>query len=181
MTIYNKKDVAFFFRVREQWGGLSNMASGYPITFPGGMAWSSEALYQACRFTDHPEIQDIILGEKNPMASKLKAKKYKDLTRSDWETPFPGTRVDFMFWALSLKAHCNPSFKDLLLSTGDLPIVEKSRKDSFWGAIEVGDLLVGNNVLGKLLMDLRGKIRKGGFKVEDPAVENFKYPGAHPI
>lgn len=46
----------------------------------------------------------------------------------------------------------------LLLSTADKQIVEISRKDPFWGAVPVGpDNLVGQNVLGKLLMELREK------------------------
>ena len=48
------------------------------------------------------------------------------------------------------------SFAALLLSTGDSDIVEESHKDSFWGAVsdETGGL-VGANVVGKLLMNIR--------------------------
>ena len=46
---------------------------------------------------------------------------------------------------------------DLLISTGDSPIVEISRKDPFWGAMPIVDSgeLVGHNVLGQLLMEMR--------------------------
>lgn len=47
-------------------------------------------------------------------------------------------------------------FGRLLLATHDQPIVERSRKDDFWGAkVEEDGTLVGMNVLGRLLMELR--------------------------
>ena len=66
----------------------------------------------------------------------------------------------------------------LLESTGDRPIVEESRRDDFWGAKPTGDhLLVGMNILGRLLMELRDKAREGGpeaFRlVPPPKLENF--------
>ena len=51
-------------------------------------------------------------------------------------------------------------FSKLLLETGDLPIVEDSRKDDFWGAKpEDEEILVGANVLGRLLMQLREQVK----------------------
>lgn len=56
-------------------------------------------------------------------------------------------------------------FGRLLLATGSQPIVEQSRKDDYWGAKvaddtgNTGDTLVGQNVLGRLLMELREKLR----------------------
>lgn len=48
----------------------------------------------------------------------------------------------------------------MLLSTGNKPIVEESRRDPFWGAKPVGDqMLVGSNVLGQLLTLLRDSLR----------------------
>jgi hypothetical protein len=47
----------------------------------------------------------------------------------------------------------------VLLSSGDRKIVERSRKDRFWGAVPVeDDLLEGENRLGKLLMELRDEV-----------------------
>jgi hypothetical protein len=53
-------------------------------------------------------------------------------------------------------------FGRLLLATRDHPIVEQSRKDDYWGAKltdPTGDILVGQNVLGRLLMELREKLK----------------------
>ncbi len=69
-----------------------------------------------------------------------------------------GQRVDAMMECLSLKRmqHYNPVMA-FLDDTGDMPIVEKSLRDDFWGAKPVGDKLVGENVLGELWMILRGE------------------------
>jgi len=48
------------------------------------------------------------------------------------------------------------------IETGDLPIVEDSRKDDFWGAKpEDEEILTGANVLGRLLMQVREQIKTG--------------------
>ena len=51
---YEIAKVAAFRRTRENWGGLSNMASGFPLWIGPIRVPSSEALYQACRFPDLP-------------------------------------------------------------------------------------------------------------------------------
>ena len=53
------------------------------------------------------------------------------------------------------------TFGKLLLSTADMPIVEKKvRRKDFWGATEQPDgTLVGMNVLGRLLMELREQLK----------------------
>ncbi|MBK7482307.1 MAG: DUF1768 domain-containing protein [Flavobacteriales bacterium] len=57
-------------------------------------------------------------------------------------------------------AHHWDKFGELLLRTGDKPIVEDSRKDQFWGAVmnESGQL-EGRNALGRLLMELREELK----------------------
>ena len=69
-----------FRKTKEQFGGLSNMCSGYPITIGKHVFLTSEALYQCCRFNDYSEIQRIIINEKSPIASKMKSKKYHSKT-----------------------------------------------------------------------------------------------------
>ena len=71
-------------------------------------------------------------------------------------------------------------FGRVLESTGELPIVEDSRKDKFWGAIqskENPELLIGTNALGRLLMKLRveynSPYRYSLLCVPPPQVTNF--------
>jgi ribA/ribD-fused uncharacterized protein len=150
---YCKKDCVTFRKTNEAFGGLSNMAGGYPLLVNGVRILTSEALYQACRFPHLPDVQRMIIAERSPMTAKMKSKPYRNQSRSDWDS----VRVKIMRWCLRVKLAQNwERFSSLLLSTGDRPIVEDSRKDNFWGAIPVdGETLTGANVLGRLLMELR--------------------------
>jgi ribA/ribD-fused uncharacterized protein len=145
-----------FFRVTDEFGGLSNMAGGYPLRVNEIKVFSSKALYQACRFPHRPEWQREIINQQSPMAAKIKSKKEgrrKNHSRSDW----PEVKIQIMDWVLRVKlAHHYQRLATLLRSTGHRPIVEKSRNDRFWGAVEdQKGILRGQNHLGCLLMDLR--------------------------
>ena len=149
------RDTSIVFRkTREEWGGLSNMAAGFPIEV-NDVEWStSEALYQALRFPDHPEVQEMIRAEKGPMSAKMKSKPFRaECSRRDWDD----IRIDVMYWCLQSKLVANEeSFGALLRSTGKLDVVEDSSKDRFWGAVAANEeRLEGRNVLGVLIMRLR--------------------------
>ncbi len=146
------------FRVTTSpFGGLSNMAFNYPLRLNETRIWSSEALYQACRFPHLPEVQRAIINERSPMTAKMKAKHFSRDTREDWES----VRVKIMRWCVHVKLAQNLTKFGLLLScTEDRPIVEESRRDAFWGAKpSPGGKLVGVNALGRLLMELRLEFR----------------------
>jgi ribA/ribD-fused uncharacterized protein len=146
-----------FRRTREEFGGLSNMAAGYPLIVNGYRFRTPEALYQACRYPHLPEVQRAIADEISPMSAKMKSKaRYAD-SRPDWED----VRISVMRWCLRVKlAQHFLRFGFLLEETGCLDIVEFSRKDPFWGAKPQADgTLVGVNALGRLLMQLRARYR----------------------
>ncbi len=144
-----------FRKTNELFGGLSNMAGGYPITVNSVTVRTAEALYQACRFPHRPDIQKMIIDQKSPMTAKMKSKPYRRDSREDWDR----VRTTIMRWTLRAKLYCNRSFYNLLLSTGDKLIIEDSTKDRYWGAVsESNGTLVGKNVLGRLLMELREEL-----------------------
>lgn len=155
IRIYNESEVCFFRKTKEQFGGLSNMASGFPIQISSIKILSSEALYQSCRFPQMPDIQEKIILEKSPMSAKMVSKPYRNLSREDWDD----VRIDIMYWCLRVKLAQNfLTFGRLLESTHDLPIIEDSTKDDFWGAIRDKNdstKMIGVNALGRLLMKLR--------------------------
>jgi ribA/ribD-fused uncharacterized protein len=158
-------DCIVFFRTREAWGGLSNMAPYMSLfvevdhghdKFETINIRTSEALYQACRFPDDLKKQKAIIDAHGPMSAKMKSKaggRRDELTRSDWYE----IREEMMYWCLRVKLACNiENFGGLLRQTVDRPIVERSSKDDFWGAMFDDDgVLRGDNILGKLLMRLR--------------------------
>ena len=93
------------------------------------------------------------------MTAKMKSKPHRKDSRPDWDE----VRYKVMRWCLRVKLAQNyAEFGRLLLATRDRPIVEQSRKDDYWGAKladEAGDTLIGQNVLGRLLMELREKLK----------------------
>lgn len=161
---YARDQVVSFRKITEDFGGLSNMAPGYPINVSGYKIRTSEALYQACRFPHLPHVQRMIIEETSPMTAKMRSKPYRDDSRPDWDD----VRVKIMRWCLRAKLlHNWGAFSGLLLATGDRPIVEDSRKDDYWGArIGEDNLLAGRNVLGRLLMELRNIVRNDPDRLE---------------
>lgn len=156
---YNRLECITFRKTAEKFGGLSNMAGGYLLNVNGVKILTSEALYQACRFPHLPEVQRLVIAERSPMTAKMKSKPYRNNSRVDWDI----VRTKVMRWCLQVKLVQNwEKFSELLLETGDLPIVEDSRKDDFWGAKpEDEEILTGANVLGRLLMQVREQIKTG--------------------
>ena len=148
------------------------MAGGFPLEVNGVKIRTSEALYQACRFPHIPKVQHEIIAQRSPMTAKMKGKPHRSNSRSDWDA----VRIKIMRWCLQVKLALNwDKFSDLLLETGDMPIVEHSRRDDFWGAKPVdGETLVGTNALGRLLMELRERVK-------DEPKENLLYVAPLPI
>jgi ribA/ribD-fused uncharacterized protein len=154
-TAYRRSKCAAFRKTSQQWGGLSNMAAGFPITVNGVAIRTSEALYQACRFPHRPAVQRVIIAQASPIAAKMKSRAHQNDSRPDWDA----LRVPIMWWSVRVKLACNlAEFGSLLRATHGLTIVEHSPKDRFWGAVaDTADdeILVGRNVLGRLLHLLR--------------------------
>jgi len=151
------------------------MAGGFPLVVNGIRILTSEALYQACRFPHMPDVQRLIIEQHSPMTAKMKSKPFRKQSRPDWMK----VQVSIMRWCLRVKLAMHwKDFGILLLGTGDKPIVEESRRDDFWGALEKEDgTLVGINVLGRLLMELRDEFkgpRKDALRVvEPPPLKDF--------
>ncbi|MCC0807566.1 NADAR family protein [Methylobacterium sp. W2] len=171
---YIRHEAICFRKTSEAYGGLSNMAPGFPIKINDISIRTSEALYQACRYPHMPEVQRTIISEASPMTAKMRSKPFRKDSRRDWEE----VKVPIMRWCLRKKLFCNwDKFSRLLISTDNKPIVEDSSKDSYWGAIPInGNILEGENVLGRLLMEIREKINNNPdyfTTILTPQVSNF--------
>ena len=174
--IYRREECITFLKTNDPFGGLSNMAGGYSLLINNVRVLTSEALYQACRFPHMPEVQKLIVGQKSPMTAKMVGKPYRKDSRADWDD----ARIRIMYWCLRVKLAQNwEKFGDLLRATGNKPIVEVSRRDQFWGAKPVdAETLVGDNMLGRLLMKLRDTLNapeNNDLLIVNPPVENFLF------
>ena len=166
------ENCAVFFNVRDRFGGLSNMAGSFPAKVNGVFFGSSEALYQACKFPENPGLQAEIGKMASPLFAKSKARKNEDGARGDWEE----VKVEVMRWVLRVKRAQNPfRIKAIFKDTNGRQIVERSRKDKFWGAVLEDDgFLHGENRLGVLLGEVRDE--KTG-PVPPPAAPGFLIAG----
>lgn len=155
---YLIKDSIVFWKTKEQFGGFSNMAGGFPLEINNQYISTAEALYQACKFPHNADLQRRIISQNSPIFAKNVAKPFEKNMRADWML----IRVNVMRWCLRVKLLQNwNSFSKLLVETKDKPIVEYSEKDDFWGAMPHSEEeLYGRNVLGRLLMELRSQLSK---------------------
>ncbi|HKY36548.1 MAG TPA: NADAR family protein [Polyangiaceae bacterium] len=151
---------ALVYRTKEEYGCLSNMAAGFELVVGSFRVASSEALYQALRYPDQPDWQREILAAPTPRRAKMAAKKAgrRFHSRPDWNE----LQVPVMRWVLALKLRQHPLALGTLMSTGARPIVERSRRDDFWGAVLDGpEVLRSTNQLGRQLMTLRDGVALG--------------------
>ena len=170
MRSYERKKSCGFRFTDAAWGELSNF---FPLAVPiaaGPWAFAtSEHLYQACKFPARPNIQQRI-------AEAPTARNAAAIGRTPGLGIDPGwnaQRVDVMRWVLRLKREANAAQIDALLAaTGERPIVEVSTRDPWWGARPVADRYEGNNVLGRLWMELRQQLRE-----DDPASRSTAWAG----
>ncbi len=150
--------IVTFTKVRLPNGWLGNMAP-FPVKQEDLVYPTTEALFQALRFDDKG-IREAIRSHKSPMAAKMTAKANADRMVV---TRLSNLDIDNMRLCLKLKLEQHPTLVPLLLETQQAMIVEDStarRGGSalFWGAANVSGTWFGENQLGKLWMELRGKL-----------------------
>jgi ribA/ribD-fused uncharacterized protein len=155
-----KKVVIEFTKVELPYGWLGNMY-GSPIQHLGVVWRTSEALFQALRFDD-PEIRELIRSEKSPMSAKMRAKKFKDRMVVE---PMSDQDLANMRLVVYLKFDQNLVLKRKLLITGDHIILENigsrnGERHLFWGMKKVNGEWIGNNMMGRILMELRDQLRE---------------------
>ena len=140
------REVNFYIR-EEAFGWLSNFHRE-PITVDRKKCATVEHYYQSCKAKD-PKVQEWIRNAPNAFQA-MKAGdslRPKELTEN-WN----GTKIGVMLKGLRVKFK-DPELKRKLLATGDLPIHEDSSSDMFWGVL-------GEDMLGRLLMQVRAELRR---------------------
>ena len=153
-----------FSKVALPYGWLGNMAP-YPIIYEGKRWRTIEALFQSLRFTDE-NIIEAIRNEKSPMGAKMKAKSFKS---SYSISPLSQQDIENMKLCLQLKFSQHSDLRNKLLKTGEHTIIEdigsrRVARHEFWGAYKnEKNEWVGNNLMGKLLMELRASYTSSNY------------------
>lgn len=135
-------------RFRGKYGFLSNMYD-CPVTYNGVTYSCSEAAYQAqrCARDEDRSKFDLLDG----VSAKKLAKQVE--TKAGWNDIKAGVMKEI----LRAKFRQNKPLADKLLATGEKELVEGNKwYDTYWGVFKGK----GENVLGKILMDVRDEIKK---------------------
>ena len=140
----------------EEWGVLGNFGRA-SVVINGVEFNKTEKLFQCMKFTHAPVIKEIYAQNGMGMKQKAKKKEYAVYIREDWPRIF----LDALKFVLVTKYEQSEEFRNELERSKGLYIVEdetsrKKGKDAdAYGTIRVGDEMVGPNLLGQFLMELR--------------------------
>lgn len=141
-----------FYKPNESFGLLTNFAR-LPIEVDGKVWPTTEHYFQAEKFHDEAYRERIRTAETPREAADLGRSRDVPL-RPDWEA----IKDDVMRRAIAEKVRQHQSVQDVLLATGDSLLVEHSSIDNYWSDGGDGS---GKNMLGKILMEVRRKLRSG--------------------
>jgi N-glycosidase YbiA len=142
----------YFYGVREKpYGCFSNFSPhGFELD---GLYWAtSEHYFQACKFIDAPDFEQIRLAPSPKKAANMGRERKRPL-RPDWEA----VKDDVMRRAVLQKFQTHAKLREILLGTGDEEIVENAPSDYYWGIGADGS---GQNRLGQILMEVRVQLRQ---------------------
>jgi ribA/ribD-fused uncharacterized protein len=138
-----------FYSTREAYGAFSNFAP-HSIELDG-LRWPTvEHYFQAQKFAGTPHVEAIRQAPSPTLAARMGRSRARPL-RPDWEL----VRDEIMLRAVRAKFAQHADLAALLLSTGDALIVERSRRDRYWGNGGDGS---GANKLGLILMSVRAEL-----------------------
>lgn len=143
-----------FYRANEKPYGVFSNLFRRPIDFEGRVYPTAEHAYQAGKARKE-DVREWILSAPSPSLVAMAA---HGLYTWDIVPDWSRTKFDRMRNVLSAKFTQHEDLKELLLSTGNARLVEAGRTDNpvnrTWGEVNGKGL----NMLGVLLMEVRGEI-----------------------
>jgi ribA/ribD-fused uncharacterized protein len=139
----------FFSRsnVEEELGTFSH----HPFTLDGHEWPSVEHYFQAMKFEEEG-YRGVVLAAPHPRKARRLGRSRRHKLRNDWKQ----VKATVMTRGVYIKCKTWPEVSKKLLETGDRKLVEDSQYDYFWGC---GRDRRGENVYGKVLMNVRDKLR----------------------
>lgn len=145
------QQVINFYSVSDEYGEFSNFAA-FPIKLKGKRWPTSEHYFQAQKFQDSSHQESIRKGRTPMIAARLGRDRKKKLRR-DWES----VKDNIMRDAVTAKFSQHEELRNMLLATGEAKLVEHTSNDRYWGDGGDGS---GKNMLGRILMEVREKMRE---------------------
>src|SRR3954464_11526615 len=142
-----------FYSVSGEYGSFSNF-SPHPIVLKGKTWPTSEHYFQAQKFSDTPDEEEV-RPAKSPMIAARMGRSRKRPLRPDWEA----AKDRIMHEAVLAKFAQHAELRETLLGTGDAKLVEHTENDAYWG--DGGDG-TGRNVAGQVLMRGAGGVGWAG-------------------
>mmetsp|Transcript_125220 Transcript_125220/g.243679 ORF Transcript_125220/g.243679 Transcript_125220/m.243679 type:complete len:273 (-) Transcript_125220:7-825(-) len=165
-AMYGKDAV---WRFRQDHFFLSNMymAPGFSVEFNSLRFLSTEHAFVAAKSLSREE-QETIRDTPDPKDAKRFGRQLQ--LRDDWDD----IKFDVMLDLLRRKFEHN-LLAEHLISTGTRCLVEGNLwHDTIWGMAMVDGHLQGDNMLGKLLMQVRSELVSGGIKELKKQQRNFE-------
>lgn len=142
-------EVINFYSLKEPFGFFSNF-SIHPITLKNQTWPTSEHYFQAQKF-EGTKFEAAVRRCETPREAAEMGRDRSLPLRTDWLQ----VRDDVMRDAVYAKFSQHHNLQTQLLSTGDAILVEHTTNDSYWGDGGDGS---GQNMLGKILMEVRARL-----------------------
>lgn len=173
-----------FYAPGDPYGAFSNF-SRHEVRIYDKVWQTSEHAFQAMKFHPHrPDLVDVVHAQDSPGKAARVGRDRSNPLRGDWnvhppvemivplygiqqpndgfdragaqpEKVFARVKDVIMYQVVLAKFQQHQELAELLLSTGDQPIIEDAEHDPYWGW---GASRVGENKLGRILMIVRDKV-----------------------
>jgi ribA/ribD-fused uncharacterized protein len=159
MTVVGTREIRFYAANERPYGALSNLYRR-PVRFMGRTFPTSEHAYQFGK-ARKPVVRDWLMVAPSPSLLAMAAHGlYRWDVASDWSR----VKLTRMRLVLACKFWQHPDLRELLIGTGDAPLVEYTTVDNptnrFWGEVEGRG---GKNEMGQALMYVRADLVAGTY------------------
>jgi ribA/ribD-fused uncharacterized protein len=140
-----------FYRACDPYGFLSNLFAE-AVEFEGRVFPCAEYAYQFGK-PNKVNVAEWLMAAPTPsLCAQAAHALFGWQIRSDWAQ----IKVERMRDVLRAKFTQHEYLRKQLLATGDAELIEESTMDAFWGIGKKGN---GQNMLGKLLMEVRAELK----------------------
>lgn len=173
-----------FYDPRNPYGFFSNFSRHRVVIY--GRTWrTSEAAFQAMKFHPHrPDLVQAVWEATSPSNAAALGRNRDYPIRSDWDAPVEGVQLPegppvpihlavddgrglarviervkdaIMYQVVLEKFSQHEDLREVLVQTGDAPLIEDAIHDPYWGW---GSSRTGVNRLGKILMAARAVLAR---------------------